>query len=246
MDVLFYLKKLIGGMLMPIPLTLIMLVLSFLLLKARPVFARSLLFIAIVFLSATSFMPVADSLMQPLESSYQAFDVSNQKVDVVVVLGSCHRSDSNLPPAAQLCGAGLFRLTEAIRILNANPDAALFVSGYKLHDSRSHAEVLYEVAQSLGVNKQRIHRFDTPKDTEEEAKAMAPRLSGKQVALVSSASHLPRAVTFFKRQGINVIPAVANKTSSVGFNGISAQAQIKSERVFYEYLGQAFQWIKGL
>lgn len=240
----FYLKKLIGGMLMPIPITLLGLLVALFLFKRKPFLSRLCIVFSLIFLAATSFMPIADGLMEPIQNKYTVFDIS-QPVDVVVVLGSCHETDSHLPPAGQLCGSSLFRLTEGIRILNANPEAVMFLSGYKLYDERSHAQAMYEAALSLGVNKDKIRLFKYTKDTEEEAKSMAPFLVGEKVALVSSASHLPRAMVFFKRQKIDVIAAPAHKTPSVGFKGISARAQAKSERAFYEYLGQAFQWIKA-
>lgn len=245
MSEFFYLKKLIGGLLMPIPLTLIGLILSLILFKARPIAARFLLLSSILLLAATSFMPIADSLMQPLENNYEVFDIHKHSVDVVVVLGSCHETDLSLPPAGQLCGNALSRLVEGIRILNANPDATLFLSGYKLYDERPHAQVMYEAALSLGIPKNRIRLFKYTQDTEAEAKAMAPSLTGKTTALVTSASHLPRAMRFFMHQGIQPIPAPSNKIPSSGFKGVSTRAQAKSERAFYEYLGQAFQWLKS-
>src|SRR5690554_7147958 len=60
-----------------------------------------------------------------------------QPVDAVVVLGGCHASDATMSPAAQLCTSSLFRLVEGLRILEANPQALLFVSGYKGTDNNA-------------------------------------------------------------------------------------------------------------
>lgn len=242
----FYLKKLIGSLLMPLPLTLLLLIASFSLAKAKPRLSRLSAFLAIVLLSVTSFHPSSNRLLQPFEESFAKFNLS-QPVDAVVVLGGCHSSNANLPPAAQLCSSSLFRLVEGLRILQANPSASLVLSGYAATDERPHAEVMQEVALSLGVAAARIITYPMPKDTQEEAQVMQAYLQGKSFALVTEASHLPRAVKFFQQQGLNPLPAPAFKLSAGNANlRISASAAVKSERAFYEFWGNWWQRLKGV
>lgn len=78
-------------------------------------------------------------------------------------------------------------------------------SGIKtdLHGRRSKtntvstAEVGARVAQSLGVPHEQIITPDLPKDTEEEAAAVKQAIGDAPFLLVTSASHLPRAMIFF-------------------------------------------------
>ena len=242
----FYLKKVIGMLLMPIPLTVMGLLLGLLLLKKRPFTGKSLILLSTLFLALTSWNPVADSLLAPFEKQYPKFDL-NQPVDTVVVLGSCHKTDPDVPPAAQLCSPALFRLTEGLRILAANPQAELFVSGYAGVDRRSHAEVMREVAISMGVAEQRIRIFPQARDTEEEAQQMAADLTGKRFALISEASHLPRAMVFFQQQQLEPIAAPAVVLSSEDSDWrIDANAAHKSERAFYEWIGRLWQSLKAM
>lgn len=82
-------------------------------------------------------------------------------------------------------------------------------SGIKadLHGRRSKtntvstAEVGARVAQSLGVPREQIITLDLPKDTEEEAAAVKQAIGDAPFLLVTSASHLPRAMIFFSRKG---------------------------------------------
>lgn len=240
--IFFYVKKFISMWLMPIPLTIIGLLLAFMLWKRAPKLSRGLVAVSCLALALSSWHPFADRVLTPFENQYPMFDVSDP-VEVVVVLGGCHATDVSMPKAAQLCSSSLFRLLEGLRILQANVDAQLFVSGYPGSDSRPHAEVMQEVAISLGVDEQRIHLFSEPKDTQEEALAMQPYLQGKSFALVTENSHLPRAVRFFEQLGLQPIPAPALRMSVTDSSDwrISAQAALKSERAMYEWLGRIWQ-----
>ena len=241
---LFYLKKIIGMMLMPIPLTLLAMLLAFFLMKKCPKFAKLLLFCAILLLGLTSWSPVADKLIATVEHDFPVFDIQ-QPVDVVIVLGSGHKDLSNTPEIMQLGNSALFRLEEGLRILKANPNAQLFVSGYSGEMTEPHAEIMRRAAIELGVQPNRIKAFPLAKDTEEEAKSMKPYLDGRQAALVTEASHLKRASIFFEKAGINIIPAPALYLGSEKSDWqIDANAAYKSQRAFYEWLGRGWQWIK--
>ena len=237
----FYVKKVLGMLLMPIPLTLILIITGLLLLRRRPRLGRGIIGLAAVWLAITSWHPVADQLLAPFEDDYPVFDI-RQPVDAVVVLGGCHATDPAVPPAAQLCSSSLFRLTEGLRILAANPQALLLVSGYAGSDVRPHADVMREVALSMGISAERIRHYPQPRDTAEEAAQMTPELRGKRFALVSEASHLPRAKVFFEAQGLAPVPAPAMKMSSPDSDWrIEARAALKSERALYEGLGRLWQ-----
>ena len=244
---LFSLKKLIGSLLMPIPLTLLGITVGLLLLKRHPKTGKALIAAAATLLALTSWNPIANQLIAPFENDYPRFD-DTTAVTTVVVLGGCHDSNTQLPPAAQLCGSSLYRLMEGIRILNLNPQSRLFVSGYAGHrgEPLTHAEVSRQVAVSFGIPEQRIEVFPEAQDTEQEARLMAPQLRNQTFALVSEASHLPRAMAFFQAQGLQPIAAPASQLSSQHPNWkVGATAQAKSERAFYEFLGRLWQAIKG-
>lgn len=52
-----------------------------------------------------------------------------------------------------------------------------------------------------GVPREQIITLDLPKDTEEEAAAVKQAIGDAPFLLVTSASHLPRAMIFFSRKG---------------------------------------------
>ncbi|MEE1974343.1 ElyC/SanA/YdcF family protein, partial [Maribacter flavus] len=67
------------------------------------------------------------------------------------------------------------------------------------------------VAESLGIPRSEIIVLDKPKDTEEEAEAVKQTIGDAPFLLVTSASHLPRAMIFFQHVGLNPLPAPANQ-----------------------------------
>jgi uncharacterized SAM-binding protein YcdF (DUF218 family) len=242
--ILFYLKKVIGMLLMPIPLALIFIAIGFWLLRKRPGRARFSLVLAMMILGLSSWHPIADQLIAPVEGDFALFDI-RQSVDAVVVLGSSHNSNPNLPAVMQLSGSALFRLEEGLRIARANPNAILLVSGYAGSDPRPHADVMREAAIELGMTPAKILTFPEARDTEDEAKMMAPYLKGLRVALVSEASHLTRAMVFFQNIGLEPIPAPAYRMASDHSDWrIESRATYKSERAIYEWLGRGWQWLK--
>ena len=242
----FYLKKVIGMLLMPIPLTVIGIFLGLWLARKHAVVGKSLIACSGLFLLFSSWHPVADALLEPFEDDYPTFNL-RQPVDAVVVLGGCQTYHPNMPEAAQLCGSAIHRLLEGLRILQANPEALLLVSGYAgTNNPRPNAHVTRDIAINMGVTPERILAFPEAKDTQEEAQLMQPHLQGKRFALVSEASHLPRATQFFQQQGLDPLPAPAMRMAAATSSWrIDASANRKTERAFYEQLGHWWQALRN-
>lgn len=242
----FFLKKLISMWLMPLPFCCLLIIFGLILSYWRAHLGRAIAFSGVALLMLFSWQPFANSVLYPLEHQYPAFDIK-QPVDAIVVLGNCHNVSKEIPPMAQLCGTGLYRLMEGYRIWQANPDAELLLSGYAGDESRPYAEVAGEIALSLGVPKENIRLFPTAKDTQHEAELTAPHLKEKTFALVTSASHMQRSMNWFQKQkvkGLYLEPIAApayygtpNKSTTWK---IESSALLKTERSWYEYLGKTW------
>lgn len=244
----FVLKKLIGTLLMPIPLTLMLMLLSLFWLKRAPRKATISLVAAILLLGLSCWPPLAERLIRFHSGHYVAFDLS-QPVDAVVILGSASFEAAEGSPAhMQLGASALHRLLEGLTILQANPRATLLVSGYGgLEGYRPHALRLRDAAVDLGVDHGRIRSFPDAVDTEDEARQMAPYLQGKRFALVSGETHLRRAMRFFEQQGLVPLaaPAVIRGDSVADWRPGSGALE-NTERAIYEWLGLIWQNIKGV
>ncbi len=234
---------------MPLSLSVLLIAAGLLLLwfSKRQTLGKVVTSCGLALLLLFSWQPVATELLRPIEQTYSGFNIE-QGVDYVVVLGNGVESDKTVPKHSHLSSSGKARLLEGLRIANAQPNSTLIVSGYKGINSISCAQAYYDMAVSFGIDPQRIIKLEDPKDTQEEAQAVQKIIGKQSMALVTSASHMPRAFNFFKHQQLNATPAptfyLAKYAQDTNWR-FEASGLLKSERAIYEYLGMAWQWLKN-
>lgn len=249
---LFTLKKYVGGLLMPLPFLLLLMGVALLLLwfTRWQKSARTLLTLSWLTLLLISLQPVADRMLKPIEDSYPTWR-GGEKVNDIVVLGGGYTWNPDWAPSSNLVNNSLPRVTEGVRLWLENPGARLIFTGAAAPSNPvSTAEAGARVAQSLGVPRSAIITLDNPKDTEEEAAAVARVLGQQPFLLVTSASHLPRAMIFFRQQGLHPIAAPANQLAIA--SPLQTHERIipspvwlmHSDRVVYETLGRIWQRLK--
>ncbi len=170
----------------------------------------------------------------------------------LVVLGGGYTWNPEWAPSSNLINNSLPRLTEGIRLWQANPGSKMIFTGAAAKTNPvSTAEAGARVAESLGVPRSDIIVLDRPKDTEEEALAVKRAIGDAPFLLVTSASHLPRAMIFFRHAGLDPLPAPANQLAVTSPLNPWERAipspvwLMHSDRVGYETLGRVWQWLKG-
>ncbi|MEX0371826.1 ElyC/SanA/YdcF family protein [Spiribacter roseus] len=267
---MFFFTKLAGALLKPLSLVVIALLVG-LLMAAFTRFRRTglaLMGVTTLALALISWWPVSNSLMAPLESGYPPLAVSTpaepteqmlpQDVAAIVVLGGGAVDDPSLPVSAQLSATSLQRLIEGIRLWRMRPDALLITSG-ALPRGRSQAAIAADMAVALGVPRGQIRMLPAARNTEEEAAAYAEWVNTRddntaglrQPLLVSSASHLPRAIAAFDHEGIEPRPAptahraVPEQFARPGDFAPSADDLRTTEAAWHEYLGRVWAWLRG-
>lgn len=210
---MFLLKSYLGALLMPLPFSLVLLLIGLLLLWFSDRWSRKQLLGKLLVSAGVGVLLVASlpstSLMLgvSLERNFPPLFEAPTDLEYVIVLGGGHRSDPNLPSHEQLDSSTYRRVMQGVSLMRANPDATLLVSGYGGSDPVSSAELASTVAQQAGIPSAQIQLFDVARDTEEEAKLIAPLIKQHKTALVTSASHMPRALSFFHAQGVKPVPA---------------------------------------
>ncbi|QKJ86616.1 Envelope biogenesis factor ElyC [Paramixta manurensis] len=250
---LFTLKKFIGGLMLPLPFLLTVFAIGILLLwfSRWQKTGKILLSLSWLILLLLSLQPVADRLLLPLERQYPTWN-GQAKVDFIVVLGGGYTWNPNWAPGSNLIGNSLPRVVEGVRQWQANPQAKLVFTGAAAQTNPvSNAEVAARVARSLGVPAAAIVTLDKPQDTGEEARAVKALIGTHPLLLVTSANHMPRAMIFFHQQGLRPIAAPANQLAIVSplnswEKALPSSLWLQhSERVWYESLGQLWQWLTG-
>ena len=250
---LFTLKKVLGGMMLPLPLLLLLIALGIALLWFSRFQRTGKLCVSLgwLLLLLLSLQPVADSLLKPIEDKYPTWR-DEKRVQYVVVLGGGYTWNPNWAPSSNLINNSLPRLTEGIRLWYENPGSKLIFTGAAAKTNPvSTAEAGARVAESLGIPRSEIIVLDKPKDTEEEAAAVKEAIGDAPFLLVTSASHLPRAMIFFRRAGLTPLPAPANQLAIESpLNPLERAIPspvwlMHSDLVGYETLGRIWQWLKG-
>ncbi len=245
---MFFLKKFVAAFLLPMPIALFMFALGvYFLFKNSYAKAKIVLFFTISWLALLSFQPISNAILQPLESSHKAL-LQTPNVKYVLVLGNGHASNENLSITSQVNMIAQNRLNEGIKHFNKLKDAKLIVSGYSGYDKNPHAFMQQLLANALGVKNENILRLDTPRDTKEEAIKAKEIIKDEEFILVTSASHMKRAMLLFQKQGLNPIAAPTNhlvheeKSFSSFF---SSRNLYKVEVAFHEYIGLLYSKIMG-
>jgi len=252
---LFLAKKWIGGLLMPLPLSLSIFFVALLLLffTHKQNLAKLLLVISFSTLFLLSLLPVSERMIHQLERKHLPISTNNlrQDFDYILLLGSGGIADPSLPVNSQLSSVANSRFLEALRLFQANPDAILVVSGASFGDIKSHAQMMQEMAIMMGVPATQIMRLDESRDSDDEAYKMAQLIRDKHAALVTSAAHMDRALTLFDEYGTAPIPAPTNylaknragETPSYYYIP-SAYQLYKTNLAWHEYLGKVQHWLK--
>ena len=239
--------------LMPLPLGVLIIVLALILLykkKIKP--TKYLLSFSIVWFFLFSYPPFVNTLLHSIESNYPTLHTAPKDVKYIYVLGGGHHTDKNLPITSQVVETSVVRLNEGIRLYQQlQRNAKIILSGYHdPYDTTEHAVMQKKLAISLGVDEEDIILHLGTRDTQEEAQAGKKLLSDRRFILVTSASHMTRAVKFFKNEGLDPIPAPTNHLASTQHPNytdlFSSKALWKSQIVFHEVLGLIWQKLKGI
>lgn len=149
-----------------------------------------------------------------LEARYPPFDrTTAARFDAIIVLGGGASGAGSLRPTDQLtglsmqhtlCGTDLFAEGRAPRLVLTGGDASIFGEGPK------EAFEMKKLSVRLGVPENAILLDDRARTTYENAVGTKRVLGGTSILLVTSASHMPRAVGLFRKQGFDVTPAPCN------------------------------------
>ncbi len=175
-----------------------------------------LLYILIVLFLIVSTPLIPVLIINSLEDRYEPLTVEelqDREAEYhIVVLGGGHGFDDRLPANSLLSQNALGRLNEGIRLHRQLPNSKLVLSGSTSTPGRTtQAEMLYMTALLLGVNDSSTIVQSEPMNTWQEAQVYANNFKNTYpVILVTSATHMPRAMMMFNRFGIDPIPSPTN------------------------------------
>lgn len=248
MDILFSIKKAITFFIEPLGFILTLLAIGILFLyKNKYIKSKFFISISFVLLALLSYPPIANYLISSLENNYQKYNFS-QKVEYIHVLGSGHHENASWPISSQIGNSSLKRTLEGVIIYknSKNPKPKLIFTGYPgAGNSQSNAQINAKFAKIFGVKGRDIIIGSKPKDTKEESTFAKSIIKNKPFVLVTSASHMPRAVQLFKEQGLNPLTAPTDfkgKDVSI-FSLPNIESFEKSRNAIHETIGRLWAYL---
>ncbi|SFV53526.1 Membrane Protein Functionally coupled to the MukBEF Chromosome Partitioning Mechanism [hydrothermal vent metagenome] len=244
MDILFYLKKIVTFFIEPLGFTITFgLVGLYLLHRGKYRVSKLFLTISIGSLLLFSYPPFANLLVTNLEDRYHKYEYTKD-IRYIHVLGAGHTTDPSQPLSSQICSAGLKRDIEGIHIYNRSKNSKIIFTGYEGFTDTPASTMNSKLAISLGVKAEDIIQNPKPKDTKEEAIFAKSIVGEEPFALVTSATHMPRAMMIFQSLGMHPVAAPTDFVKSKGYNLLAApniDALNRSKRAIHEYMGIAWR-----
>jgi uncharacterized SAM-binding protein YcdF (DUF218 family) len=216
--------------------------------------ARITLMVGLIFFILAGLTTLAPWMLSTLENRFdQPTQIPLDLKGMIILGGSFNRPLSVERDTTCYNSAG-GRLIEAYRLVGKNPHLPVLFSGggVSLTNAESEAKMALDVARDLGIDVSRFMIEDKSTNTKENASlsyALVKPAAQDKWLLVTSAAHMPRAVTDFRAAGWQVIPYpvdyLAPKTVSVSINlNINKNFQTWS-RAAREWAGLARDYLSG-
>ena len=209
MDLFFWLSKAFWVVANPGNLLIFILVVS-LLMRWRVVTS-----LVVIILLALVFYPLGHLLMQPLEHRFAKPEQMPGEVAGIVVLGGGEEAELSAYWHSPQFNSSADRYMAILPLIKQYPDAPVVMtggSGSVLKPEYRGADVVQEWMAAQGLGDRLIYERDS-RNTFENAIYSADVLpQGSNVAdprgwlLVTSAFHMPRSVSIYRKQGWQVIP----------------------------------------
>lgn len=207
----FYLSKTLGDLAVPSNFVLLIIICSLLLWRSRfAKFGRRMTIVGVILLLVGGLLPIGNVLLLPLENRFPPWNPSRGAPTGIIVLGgvinthiSFLRNEISLGPAAS-------RLVAAVELYRRYPNARVVFSGGNsnvIFKGASEARFAALFLKNMGVPDNAIAIDGVSRNTMENAvnaKKIADPKPGDHWILITSASHMPRAMGLFRAAGFPV------------------------------------------
>jgi uncharacterized SAM-binding protein YcdF (DUF218 family) len=209
--VFFVLSKTIGYLVMPSNLLMAIGLIGLVLLFTRfRRLASWLIVTSLVLIAVFGYSPLGRILLLPLEERFPPWDASRGAPDGIVVLGGAISPDISVARGVIALNGAAERVTVTAELAHRYPNARIiFTGGTSSLDPTATLEAPLAVKEfeALGVAHERITAEEQSRNTVENAvfsRLLADPKPGERWLLVTSASHMPRAIAAFRAAGFAV------------------------------------------
>lgn len=155
---------------------------------------------------------IPNYLTHYLEKQFPVIKEIDPTIHWVVVLSGGQAQVSGMPENALMSSASIKRLVEGVRLFRLLPNATLLLSGGGYLNEESEAYHLSELAQWFAIPKQNIVIETRSINTFDQIDAIRSIVKQRPFYLVTSAIHMPRAMSLCHELGLNPIAAPTDFT----------------------------------
>jgi len=267
MDTIFFiLSKVVQFCIEPLNWVMVWVVLAFLFILLRKIsLSRRFLLLAILNLAFVGYLPSSEFVLRALENAApraKLTQLSNTGLGGVIVLGGAieggeialDRGEISIYSSAE-------RVTKAFEFLRKYPELPLIFSGYSGRINPkgiSEADAFKQLIQEQGLDSAQVHYENQSRNTYENVLYIKPMMaqlglkndqgSSKPWLVITSASHMYRALKIFEKQGVDVLALpvdyqTANRLQWTAFDLVEGAQNWN--RALHELIGLLAYWITG-
>jgi len=154
--------------------------------------------------------PLGTALLLPLENRFPSWDSSRGAPTGLIILGGVISADVSVKRGNIALGEAVERLVAAVELHHQYPNARVVFAGGNsnvVFDGLPESTLAVRFLESLGVPREQVELESGSRNTMENAinakRLVAPK-PGERWLLVTSASHMPRAMGLFREAGFPV------------------------------------------
>ena len=209
----FYLSKVVGYLLEPLNVLILLQVAGLACLwSGRRRSAGWILGLTTATMLAVAILPIPQMLLRPLEQAVPRPTQLPPRIDGIVLLGGSQDQELTRAYGMPSIPNDATRVTEFAALARRYPQAQLVFSGGSGNlgtNELTEADVLRLFMEQQGLDTKRLMLEDKSRNTHENAvftKNLAQPKAGQAWLLVTSASHMPRALAVFRKAGWSIDP----------------------------------------
>ena len=253
---MFYLSKLSFILVQPLYWVALLLVVTLFVSFAKPRVAavRNLIASALVLLLLIGWTPFSNAALRSIEDAYRPPEGDLSHFAGMIVLGGAFSKDDGRGHGQIALGSSGERVVVPVPIMKQYPQMRLLFTGGEaalLPKGQPEAADARRYFDQMGIDASRVIYEDASRNTFEnsEMSALLPGVDTKAPwLLVTSASHMPRAMATFAHTGWNVTAYPVDYTSAVAVSLFSYSLASGAEAwqlVLREYVGLVMYRVAG-
>jgi uncharacterized SAM-binding protein YcdF (DUF218 family) len=216
---------------------------------------KALAIASIVLFGVAGFLPTGSLLLRPLENRFPPWEATQGPPAGIIVLGGGISPNISRNPNQPAVNQSADRVIALAKLARQFPSARIIYSGGNaslIPGGPAEADSVYALLDIFGVPRDRMELEKRSRNTVENAvfsKELAKPKPGERWLLVTSASHMPRAVGSFRRAGYPVEAYPVNwhtsKRARFVLPDTFANGLQQTDFAVHEWIGVIAYWLTG-